>query len=70
MDLLNQRFGNLKVIALAGNDAWLCRCGDHKDAPKLLILTRRQLLSGATSCGCMVKPKVKATGKRKVAVPA
>jgi hypothetical protein len=67
---LNQRFGRLKVIALAGNDTYLVRCGDHDvtDQPKLIFATKHQLLSGQVkSCGC-AKHKTKV--KNKVAVPA
>ncbi len=67
MGLLGHRFGNLKVIAAASTDTFLCRCGDHgRDAPKLVLLSRAQLLGGVTSCGC-IKAK---TRKKKAAALA
>jgi hypothetical protein len=46
--------------------AFLCRCSDHgRDAPKLVLMTRRQLLGDVISCGCI---KAKARKKKAAAL--
>ena len=62
-DLLNQKFGRLFVIGLAGSNkekrlTWLCKC----DCGNEVVVTGKNLLSGNTSsCGCLRKEALKTT---------